>query len=59
MEFEVIETVRRVIALDDDNGWEEWEIGLEDELEFDEWEAVEDEKHRLASYATVLQQSPS
>ena len=58
-EFEVVETVRRVIALeDDDDGWEEWDIGSEDELEFDEWEAVEDEKHRLASYAMVLQQSP-
>ncbi|KAM5546159.1 hypothetical protein V8D89_000285 [Ganoderma adspersum] len=58
MEFEVIETVRRVIALDDDDGWEEWDIGSEDELEFDEWEAVDDEKHRHASYAMVLQQCP-
>ncbi|PIL28703.1 hypothetical protein GSI_08747 [Ganoderma sinense ZZ0214-1] len=57
-EYEVVETVRRVIALDDDDEWEEWEIGSEDELEFDEWEAVEDEKHRHASYAMVLQQGP-
>ncbi|KAM5546171.1 hypothetical protein V8D89_000297 [Ganoderma adspersum] len=57
-EYEVVETVRRVIALEDDEGWEEWEIGSEDELEYDEWEAVEDEKQRHASYALVLQQSP-
>nr|VWP01206.1 G protein beta subunit Gib2 [Ganoderma boninense] len=57
-EYEVVQTVRRVIALEDDDAWEEWEIGSEDEFEVDEWEAIEDEKHRHASYAMVLQQSP-
>lgn len=57
-EYEVVETVRRVIALEDDEEWEEWEIGSEDELDTDGWEDIEDEKHRHASYAMVLQQSP-
>ncbi|KAI1786350.1 hypothetical protein LXA43DRAFT_1085489 [Ganoderma leucocontextum] len=57
-EYEVVETVRRVIALEDDDKWEEWEIGSEDELESDEWEALEDENQRHVSYAMVLQQSP-
>ncbi len=41
-EYKVVEIVHRVIALDNNDGWEEWDIWW-DELEYDQWEAIQDD----------------
>ena len=56
-DYEVLQTGRRVIALEDDDDWEQWDVGSEDTAESEDWEAVEDDRYRRASYATVLQQT--
>ena len=56
-DYEVLQTVRRVIALEDDDDWEQWDVGSEVTIESEDWEAVEDDRYRQASYATVLQQT--
>ncbi len=51
----MIDTVQRVIALDEDEDWQ-WEIRSED-LDYVDWEAVEEEVsvHDAASYAAMVQ----
>ncbi|KAI0767540.1 hypothetical protein C8Q74DRAFT_1370305 [Fomes fomentarius] len=55
-DYEMINTVQRVIALDEDDSDWQWEIGSED-LDYVDWEAVEDEVsvHDAASYAGMVQ----
>ncbi|KAI0357697.1 hypothetical protein OH77DRAFT_1435498 [Trametes cingulata] len=57
-EFEIVDTVRRVIALEDEEESMDWTGRIEDDVELDEWETldVEDVVGRgiAQSYAEVL-----
>ncbi|KAI1792664.1 hypothetical protein LXA43DRAFT_309408 [Ganoderma leucocontextum] len=57
-EYEVVDTVRRVIVLEDEDGWE-WDGDTELGREDDRWETVEDMASSRLSYAMILQRQIS